>query len=149
MWPSTGSRVASRSGSEGPTPGGRAAGFTLIEVLVAFVILSLALAALLPGFSSGLRSLEVSEQYDTAALLAESRLAAVGREAPLAAGRSSGEFENGFRWHLDVLPLDELDPDLGVQAYHVVLTVSWDAPEADRSITLETLRLGSGDEGRP
>ena len=157
MSPWTGSPAGSRSGTDGrrPTRGrrrpSRAAGFTLVEVLIAFVILALALGALLPGFATGLRSLGAADGYTTAALLAESRLAAVGVEEPLAAGTTEGEFENGFRWRLDVVPLDEeIDPEgvLPVRAYDVVLTVSWDGGYGrdERSITLETLRLGPRDE---
>ncbi len=149
----TGSPAGSRSRTEPaarPTRRRRgraaAAGFTLVEVLIAFVILALALGALLPGFSGGLRGLGAADDYTTAALLAESVLAAVGREQTLEEGTSAGEFDNGFRWRLDVVALDaELDPEgtLPVRPYDVVLTVSWDGRgDTERSITLETLRLG-------
>lgn len=147
MWPWTGSPVGSRSGSDRRPPR-RAAGFTLLEVLIAFVILALALAALLPGFSGGLRSLDVADDYATAALLAESRLEAVGREAALREGVTSGTFDNGFRWQLEVARVDRLDPEgnLPAAAYHLVLHVFWDAGDDERQITLETLRLGPREE---
>lgn len=145
MWPWTGSRDGSGSGSDARRhrPRGAAAGFTLIEVLIAFVILALALGALLPGFSAGLRGLDAADDYATAALLAESRLAAVGREAPLEEGTTSGAFDDRFRWRLDVTALPEADPEgvLPVLPYAVALTVSWGEGDG-RAIVIETLRLG-------
>lgn len=61
-------------------------GFSLLEVLVAFAILSIALGVLLQIFATGMRNVGLSEEYSQAALYAESILAAYGREAPLAEG---------------------------------------------------------------
>jgi len=149
MWPWTGSPAGSRSGSERRARPG-AAGFTLFEVLIAFVILALALAALLPGFSGGARSLDVADRYTTAALLAESRLEAVGRAEALREGVTSGTFDNGFRWQLEVARVDRLDPEgnLPAAAYHLTLRVLWQAGDDEREIVLETLRLGPRQERR-
>jgi general secretion pathway protein I len=127
---------------------GRARGFTLIEVLVAFAILALALGVLLQVFSGGLENARVSEAYTTAGLLAESKLAALGAEEPLAEGQSTGRFDDRFRWRVDVRPYEEAgrsgpaDPDAWpVSAFEVVVTVSWDEADEERSVSLSTLRL--------
>jgi general secretion pathway protein I len=138
------------------TSGGRAAGpargFTLIEVVVAFIILALSLGVLLQVFSTGLRNVRVSEAYTMAALLAESKLAAVGIEEPLTAGATAGVFDDRFRWRLDVQPYE---PDRAegpaeggegpVRAYEVVVTVSWNEANEERSVSLTTLRLAPQD----
>ncbi len=143
MWPWTGSRAGFRSTTEA-RPCGAAAGFTLVEVLAAFVILALALAVLLPGFATGMRSLVTADDYATATLLAQSRLELVGRAEPVQAGASTGAFDERFRWQLEIAPLPELHADESVplQAYSVVLTVAWEAGSAERTVTLQTLRLG-------
>jgi general secretion pathway protein I len=82
----------------------RQRGFTLLEVLVAFAILALSLGVLIHIFSTGLDNLALGGQYSRAILLAQSRLAALGVEEPLAAGGSSGEFGDGYRWHVTVTP---------------------------------------------
>lgn len=150
MSPWTGSPAGYRSGTEG-APRGRPAGFTLIEVLVAFVILALALGALLPSFATGLRGIDVADHYTTAALLAESRLAEVGVAIPLQEGTTGGDLEGGFTWHLEIAARADLDPGdrLPVRAYGVVVTVAWVAGNEERSITLETLRLGPPRGSRP
>ena len=53
-------------------------GFTLLEVLIAFAILAVAMTALMQAFSQGLRGLEVAEDYATAIMLARSKMAEVG-----------------------------------------------------------------------
>ncbi len=123
---------------------GQARGFTLIEVLVAFVILAVALGVLLQVFSTGLRNARVAEAYTTATLYAESMLAAVGIEEPLAAGETSGEFDDRFRWRLDVQPYEISDGDdeaAAGRAFEVVVTVSWGDEDDPRDVTLTTLRL--------
>ncbi len=80
-------------------------GFTLLEVVVAFIILTLTLGAALQIFGRGLENTAVSEDYMMAVNLAKSRLALVGQEEALAAGESSGEFTGGFRWRALIIPV--------------------------------------------
>ncbi len=148
----TGSPAVSRFGISAVRLGGRDRGFTLIEVLVAFAILALALGVLLQVFSTGLRNARVSEAYTTATLLAESKLAQVGIEDPLVEGQSVGRFDDRFRWLIEVRPYQESEPDaaperegLPVRAYEVVVTVSWDEVHDKRSVSLTTLRLAPGE----
>ncbi len=140
----TGSQDGSRSANRGPRRG-VAAGFTLLEVIVALAILAVALAALMQSFSTGLRGARAAERQTIATLLAESRLAAVGVEMPLEAGESGGEIDHGYRWRATVRPY--LEPGLeaegqaGMAAYEIAVTVSWEAADGGGSVTLETLRL--------
>lgn len=143
-----GSPGASRFGTERVRGPGRARGFTLIEVLVAFAILALALGVLLQVFSGGLNNARVSEAYTTASLLAESKLAALGAEEPLAEGQSAGRFDDRFRWRVDVRPYEEAErsgpterEEWPVNAFQVVVTVSWNEANEERSVSLSTLRL--------
>lgn len=57
-------------------------GFSLLEVLVAFAILSLSLGVLLQVFATGLRNAGVTDDYTRATLYAESILTAIGKEGP-------------------------------------------------------------------
>ena len=52
---------------------GRRRGFTLLEVLVALAILSLAIVSMIQLFSQGLRLLKVSGDYQQAVLLADQK----------------------------------------------------------------------------
>ncbi len=123
-------------------------GFTLIEVLVAFAILTLVLGTLLPLFSNGLRSLNISEKYTRAAVLAQSRMAAIGRELPLVEGEDGGELEQGYGWRSAITPyeigVDDGDSDDTAplaQAFMTTVEVYWQDGDKRRALTLNSLML--------
>ena len=128
------------------TSGGDA-GFTLIEVVVAFAIVAVALGALLQIFSTGLRGLEATETRVVAARLAQSKLAAIGIEEPLEEGETTGAFDNGYRWETRISAFGDespTQPRVSVRAYEVIVTVSWDRGLRQNAISLTTLRLATG-----
>jgi len=123
----------------------RNSGYTLVEVLVAFVILALALTVLLRIFSGGVRNVSVSSDYARAVLIAESRLASAGIEGILAPGETSGTEDERFQW---VQTVHEYTPSLDyeasaqkVPAYYVTVSVQWPHANGTRSIDLSTVRL--------
>ena len=58
-------------------------GFSLLEILVAFVIMALALGVLMRVFSGPLNSTAVADHYAEARLNAESKLASIGVQPTL------------------------------------------------------------------
>jgi general secretion pathway protein I len=121
----------------------RAGGFTLLEVIIAFTILALALGTLLQAFTTGLRSLNAAEAYAMAVMHAKSKLEEVGRIVPVEEGAEAGEFEDGYRWVVAISPFEapeDADWDqLDMAPFNVTVTVAWDET---REVTLNTLRLG-------
>jgi general secretion pathway protein I len=121
-----------------PASARRQGGFTLIEIVVAFVMLSLVLVTsfeiftggmrraadledysralvLATGFeifSTGLRRAGDLDGYSRAIVVAQSKLASVGLDQPLQAGAIEGESEDGrVHWVLDMQPVeDEMAP---------------------------------------
>jgi general secretion pathway protein I len=114
----------------------RAAGFTLIEVLVAFIIASVALAALAHAAIDGLRASSLSAHYQEALARARSHLAAVGR-APQPGDRQ-GDEGDGFHWHIRIVPLATTTLASGhATLLAVSVAVSWgDRPT--RRVQLDT-----------
>lgn len=85
-----------------------ARGFTLIEVIVAFAVLALALAIVLGTLSNASRQVRWSDDAGRAALHAQSLLDDTGVAETLVPGRSEGMFEDGrYRWTLDAAPWPE------------------------------------------
>ena len=122
-------------------------GFTLIEVLVSFVLLSLSLVVILQIFATGLRSSGAAEGYTRAMLLAESTLARLGSEIPLVAGETEGR-DDIFQWRLRVTPALTPPAEPGPQAvpratlYDVALEVEWRQGARTPQIRFRTLRAG-------
>ncbi len=122
----------------------RQRGFSLIEVLVAFAILAVAVSVILSLFATGLRNTAVAGEYGVALALAESKMAFLqgmddARLAPLS---QEGEFGGVYRWHSEVRPADGDSGVAGVAMYVLAVRVSWDEAARSRTVDLSTVRLG-------
>jgi general secretion pathway protein I len=127
-------------------------GFSLLEILVAFVLLALAMAVLMQIFSSSLNGATVADRYAKATMLAESKLASAGVEEALKEGSTSGTYDNMFNWAVEIKPFNEpsadtsganLDQILFVKLFEVTTTVSFPTDGArTRTVTLSKLQLG-------
>jgi len=120
-------------------------GYTLIEVLVAMMILALALTVLMRIFSGGLRNIAVSADYGHALLLAEAQLAAAGSSEALAPGETYGNDDDEFRWTRTVeayVPNEFTEGEkLPVAAYRVTVVVEWPNSGRTRRLNLSTIKL--------
>lgn len=129
----------------------REAGFTLIEIVVAFVMLALVLVTSFELFTGGMRRAADLEDYSRALVLAQSKLAAAGTEEPYKEGETQGETEDRrFRWSVAVRRTEEGAPGPGqpnnnpYALFRVDVRVAWaGADQRERSIAMGTLGLGS------
>ena len=126
----------------------RQRGFTLIEVVVAFVMLALVLSVSLEIFSRGMARAGDLDDRARALVVAQSQLAAAGAEEPLKEGVTSGETgDRRFRWTVSVRRADELAagtdgkaPTGAFALYKVDVRVGWQGPDArEHAIDLSTL----------
>ncbi|GAC1347963.1 MAG: hypothetical protein NVSMB18_34650 [Acetobacteraceae bacterium] len=124
-------------------------GFTLLEIVIALAIASLALAALTQAVSGGLRATRVGADYQEALSRARSHLEQLGTD--LLAGERSGDDGGGFQWRVLVRPVAAAQapagggrPGAGTVAtlYGVTVTVGWDTDGGHRDVALTTQRLG-------
>ena len=124
----------------------RSAGYTLIEVLVAFMILAMSLTVLLRIFSGGLRNITVSSDYTHAILVAEARLANAGVTDTLMPGETHGDEGEKFHWTRIVknyLPVEGYAADsMPLPAYRVTVIVEWPHANSTRQVDLSSIRLG-------
>lgn len=127
-----------------------AGGYTLIEVIIAFVILALTLSAVFEVFSTGLRAASDADAYSTATVLAQSRLATLASDEALAVGETSGDLEGGFKWHASVAPYRNGESEIGeseiMDPFSVIpllltMTVRWGRGNNTREMSLVTLKL--------
>jgi general secretion pathway protein I len=131
----------------------RSSGFTILEVLAAFVVFAITLAALLQVFSGGLRDAQLADEYARAIIIAQSRLANYTAAERLDEGSSSGN-EGDFAWSVSATAYDErqenADADrsreynLRVRLLRVESKVAWRAADGrSRDVRLATLLLGT------
>lgn len=131
---------------------GSQAGFTLLELLVAFMVLVLAFTVMLRIFSGGLRGVGDAQSHSRAVEHARAQLALVGTEHPLHTGELMGETADGYRWHIIAEPVDAAQlprQDVGLaledlELLRVTARVSWGG-EPERTVSLWTLELREAD----
>jgi len=117
-------------------------GYSLIEVLVAFAILAMALTVLLRVFSGGLRNVDAAAGYAEAVAIADTMLASPGVVEPLVPGVIDGEGDGGYAWTRTIEALETNDGDL-VTPYRIAVSVEWRAGVAERRVEFATVRLGT------
>lgn len=125
------------------------AGFTLIEIIVAFGILALGLTLLLGTLSGASRQLRQGGDAGRAALLAQTLLEERA-DALMLPGSAQGELEDGrYRWTLEVEPWTDPAPrdrpiaedPAAARLLHVQLDMQWDEGGPQQRLRLTTLRL--------
>jgi general secretion pathway protein I len=121
----------------------RAAGFTLLEILVALTLFAIVGGALLGLFQSGLRATSASSEYTHAALLARSKLNELQVYTTLVPGTYEGEFDERYRWRVTLTERAEAtDASLLRQVpVDVSLAVSWGEPADTRLVELRSVLL--------
>lgn len=119
----------------------KAKGFTLIEVLVAFTILSVSVGALLVAFSGGVRNSVLTRDYTRAVIVAESRMAETGITHRLTQEEVIVGQDGDYSWQKIIKPVDK-EPYGPWQLYHVTVSVAWKTLNGDRTLELQSLRWG-------
>lgn len=123
-------------------------GFTLLEVLVALVVLSTTVVAALQLFGGGLRLARAAGDHAQAALIASAKLADLD-PGPLTEGVDEGT-EGPYRWTRRVtldpslLPVEPDTPEtMTVRLARVVVEVRWGQGRRFDLATLRAWRIGS------
>jgi general secretion pathway protein I len=139
----------------------RQRGFTLIELVAAFLIFALGFGILLQILSTCLHSTAQSADYTRAALWAQSLIDMQGVGEPLQEGSSSGRFDDRFTWQMNVAKIDPPEePQTGgvtpgnqnqqgpqvtavgntIDLYQLELVVSWGSYYMSHNAKFVTLR---------
>jgi general secretion pathway protein I len=140
------------------TPRRAQRGFTLLEVVVAFVLLALTLVTAFQIFSAGLARASELGEYSRALVVAQSRIAVAGVEEKIEGpSEKSGESEDRkYRWTLSIQPYEEApepgpggsapqpQPQSSLAMYKVEAVVAWEGGDGRaRNLKLSTLTLAS------
>lgn len=152
------------------SPTRRAHGFSLLEVLMAFALLTVGLGILVAILGGGLLQVRQAGDATGATLHAQSLLDQVGVLAPIRAGSDGGALDDGrYRWELEITEIEDPAPPppagetgaspleapgrvLGApKLYRVQLDIGWGEDDLARSLRFVTLRarLPPMDEVQP
>lgn len=90
---------------------GGEAGFSLVEVLIAFAIVALGLATFYTSMSLHLSGAAEARLRQETLLLAQSEIEVATRLRPLRIGETTGTFANGTKWQLRIEPVERTDEE--------------------------------------
>ena len=132
--------------------------FTLLELLLAFMVFAISFATVLEIMSGSMRNTVRAREYTEAALTAQSVMDQVGLEIPLEAGTSLAGDSGDYRWNIEVFeyvdtgenPYSvELAELTNIELLEVELEVSWGEPPRDQSSFFRTVKaLSANRDGR-
>ncbi len=143
--------------SRAPRPPHRstASGFTLIEVLLAFVIFALSFSVVLEIISGSMRNTVRARQYTEVALITQSVMDRVGLDIPLEAGvRANGE-SGVYRWDIQIGPFAgttdtarsvELEELTGIDLLEVEFVITWGDYPNEHSNRFSTIKAVLADK---
>ncbi len=117
-------------------------GFTLLEVLVATMVLGISVVVVLQLFSGGLDQARRAEDYTRAVLHARAKMEEVLLDLPSGPVLERGDFGDGYRWAWETLPDTEAPvAELGVQPVLVRVSVGWGFDQNPKEYHLQTMAL--------
>lgn len=125
---------------------GRQRGFSLIEMLGAFVVFAIGFGVMMEITSSSLRNARRAAEQTEAALWAQSMIDAAGVDEKIDPGASSGRFNRKYRWDMQVSewepPTDaaRFDGVAPLELYRIELVVRWGEGAGERSSKFVTVR---------
>lgn len=134
-------------------------GFTLLEVLLAFVIFAISFAVVLQIISGSIRNTMRSKQYTEVALIAQSVMDTVGLDIPLQEGEQASGESGAYRWFISIQPYElgnESTADIetlliaeltGIDLLQVELYIEWGEPPDERSRRFSTVRAMQAGRG--
>lgn len=118
-------------------------GLTLVEILVALVILGISLVTVMQLFSGGLKANKVSGDYTRAIFHAREKMEEMLLIEDMVEGVTEGEFSDGFKWHMQISPFEfqkEDEENTSVKLYTITVRVGKEGWRG-KSVDISTLKL--------
>lgn len=124
-------------------------GFTLLELLLAFMVFALSFATVMEILSGSMRNTVRARHYTEAALTAQSVMDQVGVEIPLEPGFGISGESGDYRWQLEIFEYEGMEGEFNavelaeltqIVLLQVELYVEWGEPPRDRSYRFSTVK---------
>lgn len=133
-------------------------GFTLIEVLLAFVVFALSFSLVLEIISGSMRNTVRAREYTEVALITQSVMDRVGLDIPLKEGTQASGESGVYRWELQINPFAgtadtarsmDLQELTGIDLLEVEFIISWGENAREQSNRFSTVKaVLAGEEGK-
>ena len=134
---------------QGSVAPSRSRGFTLLELLLAFVVFALSFATVLEILSGSMRNTVRARHYSEVALTAQSVMDQVGLEIPLQAGQTVSGESGEYEWELQIFSYQdsgenphsvELGDLTGIELLQRDLAISWGEPPRGQTRAFSTVK---------
>ena len=119
-------------------------GFTLIEVLVAMMILAISFVVLLQLFSGGLRTGRLSDDYTRAILHAREKMEEILLFEKSGSGEQEGEFKDGFKWKTKIDRVENTEEEaakMSLDSFNVKVEVTWFEGSREKHFEINSLKI--------
>lgn len=123
----------------------RQKGIILLEILVAFAILSISLAVILQTAGASVRHQRISENRIAAVSHAANMLARLDVDIPINGSKLEGTLDDNYSWRVEITQLDRggtlAADDSGLVLALVTITIGWLEDLQPKSYQLQTKRI--------
>jgi general secretion pathway protein I len=124
-------------------------GFTLIETLVAMMLLSISLVVILQLFSGGLKSGKMAEDYTRSVFHAREKMEEYLLIDDFQEGTFEGTFDDNYGWRVDIKLVEPEDEDVDedereismVDFYQIDVLVFWPVGGREKNFRISTLKV--------
>jgi general secretion pathway protein I len=120
----------------------RTAGFTLVELVIAFVLLAIGIVAILELVGQSALNARLARNRTQAALLAQQRMEELLSQPDLQPGISEGNFGDRFpqfRWRAQIEQVSGSADPAQAPLYRLTVVVEWQEGTRTQSVQLDTL----------
>ena len=126
-------------------------GFTLLETLVAVIVLSISIVSIMQLFSANLKALPASERHSKAVFHARAKMEEILLSDVVVVGINSGSFDDIFSWTVSIIkedpPVKEAESDTSDQKidtaifnlFRIDLKILWNNGDKKKSYVVSTL----------
>ena len=124
-------------------------GFTLLEVLLAFVVFALSFTAVLEILTGSMRNTVRAREYTEAALIAQSVMDQLGLDIPVEQGANYSGESGDYQWEINIGMYEDVEENTqsvelgeltGIELLQIDLVISWGEPPRDKSNEFSTVR---------
>jgi general secretion pathway protein I len=121
----------------------RQKGFTLMETLVAMMILSIALVIIFQQFSAAMNSGHISGSYTRAIFHAREKMDELLLYETLSEEIQEGDFGDGYRWRyrIEQVKTDSLLNPEGLSSFTITVWVSWEQGRSTKHMDISALTI--------